>query len=196
MPGDSPVAVPHSFENTRFPAVEDKMKQLIKDREEALAAHELAWNRMIKQRRTNFVPFKKGDKVWLDARNLKTLYHKKMAPKREGPFEITEVIGPVTYWLKLPQTWKIHNVFHTALLRQYKENQIYGANFDRPPAELVEGEEFYEVENILRHRKRGRTTQYYVKWKGYPILDASWEPEYSFSDDGNILTNYKHRHKL
>ena len=57
-----------------------------------------------------------------------------MALKREGPFEIIEVIGPVTYWLKLPQTWKIHNVFHAALLQQYKENQVYGANFDRPPA--------------------------------------------------------------
>ena len=149
MFGDSPVSIPHSFENTRFPAIEDKMKRLIKDREEALAAHELARNRMIERRRSNFVPFKKGDKVWLDARNLKTLYHKKMAPKREGPFEITEVIGPVTYRLRLPQSWKIHNVFHAALLRQYKENPVYGANFNRPPAELIEGEELYEVENIL-----------------------------------------------
>ena len=39
---------------------------------------------------------------------LETPYHKKMAPKREGPFEIEEVIGPVTYRLKLPETWKIH----------------------------------------------------------------------------------------
>ena len=49
MFGDSPVAVPHSFKNTKFPAVEDKMRQLIKDREEALAAHELAWSRMIER---------------------------------------------------------------------------------------------------------------------------------------------------
>ena len=32
----------------RFPAVETKMKQLQKNREEALAAHELAHTRMIK----------------------------------------------------------------------------------------------------------------------------------------------------
>jgi hypothetical protein len=40
--------------------------------------------------------------VWLDLRHLKTNYHKKMAPKCEGPFEIEEVLGPVTYQLKLP----------------------------------------------------------------------------------------------
>ena len=98
MFGDSPQAIPHSFTNTWFPAAEDKMKRLIKDREEALAMHELARTRMIDRRKGNFTLFHKGDKVWLDSRNLQMLYHKKMAPKREGPFEITEVIGPVTYF--------------------------------------------------------------------------------------------------
>ena len=74
-----------------------------------------------------------------------------MAPKQEGLFEITEVIGPVTYRLKLPATWKIHDMFHTTLLRQYRENEVYGANFPKPPPELVDGEEVYEVEGILRH---------------------------------------------
>ena len=40
--GDSPQAIPHSFENMRFPAIEAKMKQLRRNREKALAAHELA----------------------------------------------------------------------------------------------------------------------------------------------------------
>ena len=134
------------------------MKGLIKSRKEALAAHELAQTLMMERRRTTFVPFKKGDKVWLDT---KTNYHKKIALKREGPFEITKVIGPVTYQLKLPETWKIHNVFHVALLRQYKKTEVYGANYPRPPPELVEGEEVYEVENILKHSKMR---------KGLPIL--------------------------
>ena len=168
----------------------------MKNREEALVAHELARTRMMERRKTTFIPFKRGDKVWLDMRNVKTNYHKKIAPKREGPFEIVKVLGPVTYQLKLPETWKIHNVFHAALLRQYKETEVYGANYPRPPPELVEGEEVYEVENILKHRRRGRGYQYYVKWKGYPIEEASWELEEVFSDDGNLLNSYKVRHQL
>ena len=196
MFGESPVAIPLSFENTKYPAMEDKMVTLLRNREEALAAHELARSRMADRRKSTFTPFKKGDRVWLDSRNLKTVYHKKMKPKREGPFTITEVLGPVTYRLQLPSTWRIHNVFHATLLRPYKENEIYGRNFTEPPPELVEGEEVYEVETILNHRKRGRGYQYFVKWRGYPISDASWEPEQSFSNDGDTLSKYKLRNHL
>ena len=125
MFGDSPIAIPYSFENTKYPAIEEKMKTLIKNREEALAAHEIARVRMIERRRSTFTPFKKGDRVWLDTRNLKTNHHKKIAPKREGPFTITDVMGPVTYRINLPESWKIHNVFHASLLRQYKETEVY-----------------------------------------------------------------------
>jgi transposase InsO family protein len=196
MFGEPPIAIPLSFENTKYPSIEEKMGTLLRNREEALAAHELARSRMIERRKSTFVPFKKGDKVWLDSRNLKTIYHKKMKPKREGPFLITEVLGPVTYRLQLPASWRIHNVFHAALLRRYKENEIYGENFTEPPAELEEGEEVYEVETILNHRKRGRGYQYFIKWRGYPITDASWEPEHAFSNDGDTLAQYKTRHNL
>ena len=79
----------------------------------------------------------------------------KMKPKREGPFTITEVLGPVTYRLQLPTSWRIHNVFHLTLLKPYRETETYGQNFTEPPPELLEGEEVYEIENILNHRRRG-----------------------------------------
>ena len=150
----------------KFLNLEDKMKTLQKNREEALAAHELARTRMAEQGKSTFVPFKQGDKVWLDTRIIKMNYHKKIRPKREGLFEILKVLGPVTYRLKLPSTWKIHPIFHATLLRQYKETDVYGAY------------------------------QYYVAWKGYPISEASWEPEQVFSDDGDLLTTYKLHHQL
>ena len=156
----------------------------------------MARSQISEQWRSAFTPFKKGDKVWLDSKNLKTIYHKKMKPKQEGPFTITKVLGPVTYKLQLPKTWWIHNVFHATLLHPYKENSVHGENFAEPPPELVEGEEVYEVETILNHRKRGRGYQYFVKWQGYPIYDASWELEHVFSDDGNMLTQYKLQHSL
>jgi hypothetical protein len=84
----------------------------------------------------------------LDTRNLKINHHKKIAPKREGPFEIDKVLGPVTYQLKLPESWRIYNVFHATLLRPYIENKVYGNNYPRPLPELLEGEEVYEVETI------------------------------------------------
>lgn len=196
MFGLSPVSIPTSFEHTKYPLAEEKVRMLQKNREEALAAHEVARSRMANRKRSTFVPFQLGQKVWLDSRNLKTIYHKKMAPKREGPFLITEVLSPITYRLQLPKSWKIHDVFHATLLRPYKETDVYGTNFPRPPPTLQDGEEVYEIETILNHRRRGRSYQYLVKWTGYPIEEASWEPEQVFSDDGDVLSQYKQRHHL
>ena len=82
------------------------------------------------------------------------------------------------------------------LLKSYQENETYGKNFSLSPLEIIDGEEVYQVETILRHRKRGRGYQYLVKWTGYPISEASWEPENSFSNDGDTLTRYKLRNQL
>src|ERR1700678_990375 len=127
--GKTLIAIPLSFEHTKFPEIEEKMKQLIKNREEVLAAHELARSQIAARKTNMFTPFVKGQKVWLDTRNLKMSYHKKIAPKREGPFKIDEVLGPVTYRLKLPETRKIHDVFHAILLQPYVENEVHGENF-------------------------------------------------------------------
>ena len=97
MQGEPPKALLTTFENTKFPAIDEKLRQLLADREEALAAHELARTRIVEWKKNTFTPFEKGQKVWLNTCNLKTNYHKKMAPKREGPFEIEEVLRPVTY---------------------------------------------------------------------------------------------------
>jgi Chromo (CHRromatin Organisation MOdifier) domain len=172
------------------------MKQLTSDREEALAVHELAKTRITNRKQSKFVPFKKNQKVWLDTRNLKMSHHKKITPKWEGPFKIDEVLGPVTYRLKLSESWKIHNVFHATLLRPYIKNEVYGNNYPRPLPELLEGKEVYEVKTILKHQRRGRGYQYYVKWKGYPITEATWENESAFSNNGDMIQLYKNRYQL
>ena len=73
---------------------------------------------------------------------------------------------------------------------------MYGNNYPQPPAELLEGEEVYEVETILKHRRRGRGYQYYIKWKGSPVTEATWENKSAFSDDGDMVKQYKSWHQL
>jgi hypothetical protein len=115
------------------------------------------------------------DLVWLEGRNLRVRGSRKLLPKRYGPFKITEKIGPVAYRLDLPVNMKIHDVFHVDLLMPYKETEAYGPAYTRPPPDLIEGEEEYEIESIRDMRKtRGRKTQYLVHWRGYPVSDDSW----------------------
>jgi hypothetical protein len=70
MNGKAPVAIPTTFENTKFPSVAEKIKNLVTSREEAVAAHELARSCMAERIRSNFVPFKKEQMVWLDSKHL------------------------------------------------------------------------------------------------------------------------------
>src|SRR5712672_462773 len=120
-----------------------------------------------------------GDKVWLEATHLNLPYQTpKLAPKRQGPFNIVNVVSPVAYRLQLPAAWNIHDVFHASLLTPYRETASHGPNFTRPPPDLVQGNEEFEVETIINHRFVGRrkTLQYLIKWKGYPSSDNTWEP--------------------
>jgi hypothetical protein len=70
-------------------------------------------------------------------------------------------------------------VFHTSLLTPYRETTTHGPNFSRPPPDMIEGQEEYEVESIVAHRQfgRGKKLHYLIKWKGYPASDNTWEPE-------------------
>ena len=95
-------------------------------------------------------------------------------------------MSPVNYHLKLPTQWSIHPVFHIDLLMLYRETIMHGTNYQRPPPDLVDNAEEYEVEKILDSWLFGRRQrlQYLVKWKGYPDSDNMWvDKDDVFADD-------------
>jgi hypothetical protein len=141
--------------------------------------------------------FKPDDKVWLDARNLNLrIGSKKLAPKREGPFTIKKRIGSYAYELDLPKRWRIHPVFHVMLLKKFEETDEHGPNYLQPPAELIEGENEYEVEAIVAHRKIANQMQYLIKWKGYPTSENTWQNTKDLGNAKTILQAYKRRKKI
>jgi hypothetical protein len=36
-----------------------------------------------------------------------------------GTFEILEKIGPIAYMLALPESMRVHNVFHVSMIKKY-----------------------------------------------------------------------------
>ena len=142
--------------------------------------------------------FEVGDKVWLDARNLHLKTTCKLTPRRLGPFEVIEEISPVVYKLRLPETWRVHNVFHASLLTPQVVTPEYGIPSDPPLPELVDGESEFEVENILQHKFVGRKKEirYLVKWRGYSRAESTWEPEEHLRNAPEVLEAYKSLHHL
>ena len=88
-------------------------------------------------------------------------------------------------------------MFHACLLTPYKETELHGTTETRPPPDLVQGNEEFEVEAILMHcLYKNRETRYLIKWKGYNTSKNTWEPESNLSNAEGELNNYKNCHNL
>ena len=147
--GFEPHALPSVISDTSIPAIETCLKTLSTACDEALAVHKLAQQVMAIHTHCSFTLFKLGDKVWLEARNLKcSVINLKFTPKWEGPFTVMKVLSPIIYQLQL---LKIHPVLHASLLSHYHENLVHSTNFPLSPPDLINGEEEYKVKKILCH---------------------------------------------
>ena len=186
--GQTPFYLLHSYEPTAYPSdvantpglVEERLEQLAANRDKAIIAHRKAQEVMIARKPgLAYKKFEVGDKVWLDAQNLHLKTTHKLMPQRLRPFEIIEEISPVVYKLKLPEAWRVHNVFHTSLLTPQVITPEYGTPADPPLPELVDGESEYEVEAILQHKFVGhkKEVRYLVQWCSYSRGESTWEPE-------------------
>ena len=115
----------------------------------------------------------KDQLVYLDSRNLPLhVPSRKLGPKFVGPFPVSEKVGTSAYRLVLPSSWRIHPVFNESLLKPFRGDPAT----IRPPPELIEGGEEYDVEKVLAKRKRRGKVQYLVSWVGYPPEENTWEP--------------------
>jgi len=97
----------------------------------------------------------------LDTKNLSiaACTTKKLKPRFVGPFKVLRQVGLASFKLALPDSMRVHPVFHVSLLKEYHGTPI------APPAPIViDGAEEYVVADIISHRySRGRY-QYLVHW--------------------------------
>ena len=130
--------------------------------------------------------FAVGDLVLLSTQNLrlKGILHK-LQWKFCGPYKILEKIGTQAYRLKLPDTWRIHLVFHVSLLKPWRPSVV-----QQVPGEVeledADQPQYFDVEKILRWRWNSKTRrqqrEFLVLWQGYLVEEAEWIPASYFSD--------------
>ena len=130
-------------------------------------------------RRRRAVQYKVGDQVLLSTTNLRMRnLPAKLQRRFVGPFAIVDKISHLVYKLKLPDEWKIHDVFHVSLLKPWRAS-LYNAAQPQELPELQSSDEaqHFETEKILRWRwvRKGRrlTKEYLVLWRGQPVDEMS-----------------------
>ena len=121
--------------------------------------------------------------------------YRKLRARYVGPFRVMEWIGKMAYRLNLKGKFKeIHKIFHVSQLKKY----IPGGSYTTPPEPiLVEGEDCCKVEALMKHRSRGDSRQYLVRWLGYKPEHDEWIHKEELADGaGVILKQYKDNHGL
>ena len=119
-------------------------------------------------------PYKVGDKVWLNTRNIKTKRPmKKLDVRWIGPLKVLEKISTHAFRLELPKGLsRIHNVFHVDLIEPSKPSEIGDRNQEPGPVIEEASDDGYEVDAILDSRRRKGKFEYRVHWAGYHGDDA------------------------
>jgi len=134
--------------------------------------------------------------VWLLPRNIKTTrVSKKLDYKKIGPFKILATIGTSAYKLALPLSMAIHNTFHISLLEPYQDNRFPSQIKELPPAIQIEGEDEYELDEIIDCRLHYNKLQDRAKWKGYsPEHDKVWYPAENFNNAEHTVQQFHRRY--
>ena len=98
-----------------------------------------------------------GDEVMLSTQQLPARYQGKLSDPYTGPFRVVAVRGDVNVELELPPSLRrLHPVFHVDRLKRYVRSTVEWPGReqqDRPPPELVDGEQEWEVERIVGKRE-------------------------------------------
>jgi len=156
----------------------EKMRMAIKEAKSAICKVQDDMKRCYDHRRTPALVFKPGDKVFLDALDIRTTHpSQKLSHRWLGPFVVERWIRPMAYRLRLPHGMKqLHPVFNVVKLTPAPDDPITGCTTeDHPLPIVIDGEVEWEVEEILDSHWHWRRFQYLIKWKGYGREHNSWE---------------------
>jgi len=156
----------------------ERMKSATEEAKSAICKAQEDMTQYYNRKRTPAPAYKPGDWVYLDASDIKTTCPSpKLSHRRLRPFEIERQVGPLAYRLKLPHGMRqLHPVFNVVKLSAAPEDPILGRKLQAPPLLIVvDGEEEWEVEEILDSCWHRRRFQFLVKWKGFSREHNSWE---------------------
>ena len=98
-----------------------------------------------------------GGLAWLSTEHLALApgLSRKLADKFCGPFRVLARVGAVSYRLKLPTHWRVHDVFHVSQLKHAVGFTKLGDSSDAVFCPQADAAGEFEVEDILDHRTCG-----------------------------------------
>jgi hypothetical protein len=73
------------------------------------------------------------------------------------------------------------------------QTETHGPSFPTLVPDIIDGQEEYEVEGILKHKVKRGKTHFLIRWKDQPTTEDSWEPEENLTHAKDALRDYWNR---
>jgi len=160
------------FANARAHDLVVDIHALQTDLREQISIAQATYSAQANRRRTPAPEFAIGDKVYVEAKHIRTTRPtRKLAERFLGPFEILAQPSRQSFTIDLPDYLRqVHPVFHVSQLEPAPPNDIPNRLIAPPEPVVIEGEDEYELAEILHSkidRRRRCPLVFHVRWTGY-----------------------------
>jgi len=166
------------------------MKTVHKEAQAALSKSHYDMTRYADFHRGKAPEYKIGNKVGLSTKNLnvdRPLH--KLTERQLGPYKIVKIISSNAVKLKLPASFKIHDVINVSRICPYR-SPATGQSTIPPEPIVIEGTPKYEVEEITDSRLKCGKLEFLVKWSSYTDDYNTWEPEANCTNSHDIINEF------
>jgi len=176
----------------------EKMKEIQEEAKAALRKAQKDMRKYVDRKRSDADKYKVGDLVMLSTKDLKYQMvgrrTEKLTKRFVGPYRVKEIVSSNMVKLELPSTVKIHLVVNISRVRRYV-GQVEEQRKEQLALVIIEGEEEWEVEQILNKRKVREKDKYLVRWKGFTAESDTWEGRENLENAKEVIEEFEREYQ-
>ncbi len=147
---------------TKVENISEHMNKTLKFARESLVKTREQMMKQVNKHRKE-VDYEIESKMFLNERNIVTARSfKKLNDKMLGSFTNLDLVDS-SYKLKLSESMRVHDVFHSDLLRSAVDDSLSGQKNELSDSIVVNDEDEWKIDDILNSRRYRRRLQYRVK---------------------------------
>ena len=166
------------LQTTKVENISENMNKTLKFARESLVKTRKQMIKQVNKHRKE-VDYEIESKMFLNKRNIVTARSfKKLDDKMLDSFINLDLVNS-SYKLKLSESMRVHDVFHSDLLRSVVDDLLPGQKNELSGSIVINDEDEWKIDDILNFRRYRRRLQYRIKWNGYDN-DLNW---YNADDD-------------
>jgi len=150
------------LQTTKVENISEHMNKTLKFARKSLVKTQKQMMKQVNKHRKE-VDYKIESKMFLNERNIVTARSfKKLDDKMLDSFTNLDLVDS-SYKLKLSKSMRVHDVFHSDLLRPAVDDPLHGQKNEPSGSIVVNDEDEWEIDDILNSRRYRRRLQYRVK---------------------------------